>query len=170
MQHVLQVCACLLKPWVFLRTTQLELVCFPAHRPHVTLVSGTNGSGKSAVMQGLQVCLGVSAKATGRAGNMGAFIRTGAQEARVQVGGPEHASSTAVVHRNLQSPAAAWGWMRMPARKRPAGSAEAIGSQGAPLPAAASAVFGKQRLQHSRHCFPWSWESCSSCILGVCQV
>jgi hypothetical protein len=33
----------------------------------VTFVSGTNGSGKSAVLQALQCCLGVRANATGRA-------------------------------------------------------------------------------------------------------
>lgn len=53
---------------------------------HVTLVSGTNGSGKSAIMQGLQACLGVSARTTGRASTLTHFIRTGADEARVQVG------------------------------------------------------------------------------------
>ena len=50
----------------------------PAHNPpppcpcalllqHVTFVSGTNGSGKSAVLQALQCCLGVKASNTGRA-------------------------------------------------------------------------------------------------------
>ena len=34
---------------------------------HVTFVSGTNGSGKSAVLQALQCCLGVKASNTGRA-------------------------------------------------------------------------------------------------------
>ncbi len=54
-------------------------------RPHVTLISGTNGSGKSAVLQALQVCLGASARSTGRSASLGNFIRTGAHEARVQV-------------------------------------------------------------------------------------
>ena len=35
--------------------------------PHVTFVNGTNGSGKSAVLQGLQFCLGMQAAKTGRA-------------------------------------------------------------------------------------------------------
>ncbi|GFR43935.1 hypothetical protein Agub_g5073 [Astrephomene gubernaculifera] len=52
---------------------------------HVTLVSGQNGSGKSAVMQALQVCLGVTARSTGRGSNLGGFIRTGATDAKVQV-------------------------------------------------------------------------------------
>jgi chromosome segregation ATPase len=48
-------------------------------------VSGTNGSGKSAVMQGLQACLGVSARSTGRTSRLDKFIRTGADQAMVQV-------------------------------------------------------------------------------------
>lgn len=51
----------------------------------MTLVSGTNGSGKSAVMQGLQTCLGVSARSTGRSKSLNQFIRTGADFARVKV-------------------------------------------------------------------------------------
>ena len=61
------------------------LDCPFLHSPHVTLVSGTNGSGKSAVMQGLQASLGVSARNTGRATSLAQFIRTGRNEARVQV-------------------------------------------------------------------------------------
>lgn len=34
-------------------------------RPHVTFISGTNGSGKSAVLQALQCCLGVKASQVG---------------------------------------------------------------------------------------------------------
>ena len=36
--------------------------------PHVTFINGTNGSGKSAILQGLQFCLGMQAAKTGRAG------------------------------------------------------------------------------------------------------
>ncbi len=57
----------------------------PPRRPHVTFVSGTNGSGKSAVLQALQICLGATARSTGRSANLSNFIRTGANEARVQV-------------------------------------------------------------------------------------
>ncbi|GFH28050.1 SMC_N domain-containing protein [Haematococcus lacustris] len=53
--------------------------------PHVTLVSGTNGSGKSAVIQGLQVCLGLKARETRRGDNLQSFIKTGCEEAKVQV-------------------------------------------------------------------------------------
>lgn len=52
---------------------------------HVNVVSGTNGSGKSAVLQAMQACLGASAKATGRATSMGDFVRTGSDEALVSV-------------------------------------------------------------------------------------
>ncbi len=55
------------------------------HRTHVNFVSGTNGSGKSAVLQGLQCCLGATAKSTGRAASLEHFIRTGADDAKVQV-------------------------------------------------------------------------------------
>ncbi len=36
--------------------------------PHVTFINGTNGSGKSAILQGMQFCLGMQAAKTGRAG------------------------------------------------------------------------------------------------------
>ena len=36
-------------------------------RPHLNFISGENGSGKSAALQCLQVCLGVQARLTGRA-------------------------------------------------------------------------------------------------------
>ncbi len=51
----------------------------------MTFISGTNGSGKSAVLQGMQVCLGASARSTGRSASQANFIRTGAYEARVQI-------------------------------------------------------------------------------------
>lgn len=41
-------------------------VCSPC-RPHLNFISGENGSGKSAALQCLQVCLGVQARLTGRA-------------------------------------------------------------------------------------------------------
>ncbi|KAG2453512.1 hypothetical protein HYH02_001732 [Chlamydomonas schloesseri] len=53
--------------------------------PHVTLVSGQNGSGKSAVIQALQVCLGASARETSRARSLTAFVKEGCSEARVRV-------------------------------------------------------------------------------------
>jgi chromosome segregation ATPase len=57
----------------------------------VTFVSGTNGSGKSAVLQALQCCLGVRAATTGRAKSFQSFIKTGADEAVIRVTGePKH--------------------------------------------------------------------------------
>ena len=71
---------------------RIELIDFMCHQhftmdfaPHITFVSGTNGSGKSAVQQALQCALGVKAKDTGRAGTMKNFVRTGAREAVIRV-------------------------------------------------------------------------------------
>ncbi|KAF8073157.1 SMC6 [Scenedesmus sp. PABB004] len=52
---------------------------------HVNVVSGSNGSGKSAVLQAMQCCLGVKAKQTGRGDNLAQLVRTGCHEAKVQV-------------------------------------------------------------------------------------
>eukprot|EP00878_Enallax_costatus_P016132 GHUV01016921.1.p1 GENE.GHUV01016921.1~~GHUV01016921.1.p1 ORF type:complete len:414 (+),score=157.49 GHUV01016921.1:157-1398(+) len=52
---------------------------------HVNVISGSNGSGKSAVLQAIQSCLGVKAKDTGRGDNMKGFVRTGCHECKVQV-------------------------------------------------------------------------------------
>lgn len=51
----------------------------------MTLISGANGSGKSAVMQALQVCLGATARETGRAKKLAGHIRDKQEEARVRV-------------------------------------------------------------------------------------
>eukprot|EP00878_Enallax_costatus_P044063 GHUV01052231.1.p1 GENE.GHUV01052231.1~~GHUV01052231.1.p1 ORF type:complete len:152 (-),score=27.96 GHUV01052231.1:73-528(-) len=56
------------------------------HSTHVNVISGSNGSGKSAVLQAIQSCLGVKAKDTGRGDNMKGFVRTGCHECKVQVG------------------------------------------------------------------------------------
>lgn len=45
-------------------------------RPHVNFVSGKNGSGKSAILQAIQVCLGSKAFETGRGKNIAEFIKT----------------------------------------------------------------------------------------------
>jgi len=70
----------------------IELVDFMNHHhmkmdfsPHVTFISGTNGSGKSATLQALQCALGVDARKTGRATSQKGFIRTGAHEAIIKV-------------------------------------------------------------------------------------
>ena len=48
-------------------------------------MSGTNGSGKSAVLQGLQCALGASARETGRGTKLEDLVRSGQDEAKVQV-------------------------------------------------------------------------------------
>lgn len=70
----------------------IELVDFMNHHhmkmdfnPHVTFISGTNGSGKSATLQALQCALGVDARKTGRATTQKGFVRTGAHEAIIRV-------------------------------------------------------------------------------------
>lgn len=44
----------------------------------MNFISGQNGSGKSAALQALQFCLGVSARNTGRATSAKQLVRTGA--------------------------------------------------------------------------------------------
>lgn len=70
----------------------IELVDFMNHHhmkmdfnPHVTFISGTNGSGKSATLQALQCALGVDARKTGRATSQKGFVREGAHEAIIRV-------------------------------------------------------------------------------------
>lgn len=58
-----------------------------ARRTHVNIISGQNGSGKSAVLQAMQAALGAKAKDTGRGDNFRQLIRTGCNEARVLVRG-----------------------------------------------------------------------------------
>jgi hypothetical protein len=52
---------------------------------HVNFISGQNGSGKSAVLQALQICLGATARETGRGKNLRALIRSGRDEAVLRV-------------------------------------------------------------------------------------
>ena len=47
----------------------------------MNFISGSNGSGKSASLQALQCCLGVKARATGRASKVEQFIKTGCSHA-----------------------------------------------------------------------------------------
>ena len=48
----------------------------------MNFVCGENGSGKTAVLHGLQTCLGVSAKQSGRASSAAALIKDGANHSR----------------------------------------------------------------------------------------
>ena len=52
---------------------------------HVNFICGQNGSGKSAVLQALQICLGATARETGRGTNLRALIRSGCDEAVLRV-------------------------------------------------------------------------------------
>jgi ABC-type cobalamin/Fe3+-siderophores transport system ATPase subunit len=53
--------------------------------PHVNVISGSNGSGKSAALQAMQCCLGVKARNTGRGENIKQFIKSGEHETTVRV-------------------------------------------------------------------------------------
>jgi recombinational DNA repair ATPase RecF len=67
----------------------LATACSPSRSPHVNIISGSNGSGKSAVLQAMQAALGAKAKDTGRGDNFRELVRTGCHEAKVEVGGGE---------------------------------------------------------------------------------
>ena len=71
---------------------RIEVANFMCHKhmtmdfcPHVTFISGTNGSGKSASLQALQCSLGVNATKHGKNAGLSKLIRTGAEEAIVRV-------------------------------------------------------------------------------------
>ncbi|KAK9816925.1 hypothetical protein WJX72_007128 [[Myrmecia] bisecta] len=73
-----------------LKTVRLENFMCHEHlevefNDHVTFISGTNGSGKSAVLQAIQQALGVRAADTGRGTKQRAFIKEGCQQAAVTV-------------------------------------------------------------------------------------
>ena len=57
----------------------------PDCRRHLNFISGENGSGKSATLQCLQVCLGVDPRRTGRAQTTRGLIRDGATSAVARV-------------------------------------------------------------------------------------
>lgn len=64
------------------------MIC--ACSPHVNVISGSNGSGKSAALQAMQCCLGVKARNTGRGENIKQFIKSGEHETTVRVCGCLH--------------------------------------------------------------------------------
>ncbi|CAD7697785.1 unnamed protein product, partial [Ostreobium quekettii] len=53
--------------------------------PHVNFVSGQNGSGKSAILQAVQICLAVKARDTGRGTNVSQYVKTGTSSGTVRV-------------------------------------------------------------------------------------
>jgi hypothetical protein len=65
---------------------RVEVENFMCHRRfHVTLgkhlnfITGRNGSGKSAIVAAIQLCLGSNARQTGRGSNLGKYIREGSE-------------------------------------------------------------------------------------------
>ena len=62
----------------------VEMIDFMCHRhfiiklgKNLNFINGANGSGKSAILTAVQLCLGANAKTTGRGSNLGSFIREG---------------------------------------------------------------------------------------------
>lgn len=53
--------------------------------PLINFITGANGSGKSAILTALQVCLGTKAKSTNRAPNLSAMVKTGEENASLAV-------------------------------------------------------------------------------------
>lgn len=53
--------------------------------PNLNFIVGENGSGKSAILTAITLCLGGKASSTNRGGNMKAFIKEGQNEARLSV-------------------------------------------------------------------------------------
>ena len=66
------------------RAHAARLIC-SCCRPHLNFISGENGSGKSAALQCLQVCLGVQARLTGRARSGKELINDNAATATAKV-------------------------------------------------------------------------------------
>jgi hypothetical protein len=50
---------------------------------HVQFITGRNGSGKSAIVAAIQLCLGSSARQTGRGSNIGKYVREGSENPAV---------------------------------------------------------------------------------------
>ena len=70
----------------------IVLINFMCHRklqvnfgPHINFVIGHNGSGKSAVLTGITICLGGKASSTNRASNLSGFIRAGEAAAEISL-------------------------------------------------------------------------------------
>ncbi|KAI3653288.1 hypothetical protein MP228_001235 [Amoeboaphelidium protococcarum] len=70
----------------------LQIVNFMCHKfleinfgPRINFIVGLNGSGKSAVLTSIMVCLGGKANVTNRASNLKDLIRTGEQQAEIRL-------------------------------------------------------------------------------------
>ena len=71
---------------------RVELVNFMCHKylevklgPRINFIIGHNGSGKSAILTAVTICLGGRAQSTQRAQSLRGFIREGATAAQVTV-------------------------------------------------------------------------------------
>lgn len=70
----------------------IELVNFMCHRhllinlnPHINFIIGNNGSGKSAILSALTICLGGRASITQRATSLDSLIREGASSGKIRL-------------------------------------------------------------------------------------
>lgn len=61
---------------VFCMADRTASCCLLWRSPNVNFISGTNGSGKSALLNAIQLCLGARATDTGRNAKISDFIRT----------------------------------------------------------------------------------------------
>lgn len=71
---------------------KIELINFMCHshlvlefEPHTNIILGVNGSGKSALLQALQIAMGAKAQETGRATSYAKFVKSGCNRAIVRV-------------------------------------------------------------------------------------
>ena len=76
---------CSKKPILSVNAHATRLMRSCCCRPHLNFISGENGSGKSAALQCLQVCLGVQARLTGRARTGKELINDNASAATAKV-------------------------------------------------------------------------------------
>ena len=71
---------------------RIHLINFMSHAnlevelgPQINFITGVNGSGKSAILVGLSLCLGANTSFAQRSNRLGEFVRTGTQKAVVSV-------------------------------------------------------------------------------------
>eukprot|EP00210_Caulerpa_lentillifera_P003082 g2944.t1 len=71
---------------------RVKLVNFMCHgnfeiylKKHVNFIYGRNGSGKSSILQAIQLCLGCTARETGRGSNLSTFVKTGCSSGKILV-------------------------------------------------------------------------------------
>lgn len=71
---------------------RMELTNFKCHanlaldfNPRLNFVVGKNGSGKSAIMQGIMIALGTRASDTSLAKNLSSYVREGCAQAKIRI-------------------------------------------------------------------------------------